>query len=576
MKKLLCIICAVVSLVVSAAVERHFIWPEGKMPYSDQKHLIAAMTDVKNFKADEWRHPYLEWSKPPAADKKNGACVILISGGAYNCCCDVGHVRNWEKMLTEEGVTCVNFVYRTPRPHGLPIWQCAWADAQRAVRIVRSEAAKRGFDPNRIGTMSMSAGSHLATLLATSSMTPAYEPVDDLDKAPCNINFACTFAIAYALTDGVGCPNMREGDSIDTKLDSVFKFDKQTCPMWMSHGGKDVYSPMASTLVYRKLRQMKIPAEVHIYPDKGHAVLGFDRAVEFLRQMQYFGPLAKSQGLADRYHSDKDRATYEKVEIWPKGKMPYLQTEVKQCEPFLEWHTPKKLTTKGIQIIWSGGSYMGNSTSSFEVAPFRRYLNEKGMTVVTVQYRTPRPAAPLAKHTTAWADIQRAIRIVRSEAEKRGLDPNRIGIMGSSAGGHLALMGATSSCRKAYGGIDKIDNLPCNPQWAVAIYPAYALTDGLDHPNTKGGNEDSARLAPEFSFDLKTPPILFIHGDNDAWAAMNSVKTWEQLSRMGIQGELHTLALRPHCFQGWAVPGTGSHTWMDRIWEFMQSKGFNK
>jgi hypothetical protein len=57
---------------------------------------------------------------------------------------------------------------------------------------------------------------------------------------------------------------------------------------------------------------------------------------------------------------------------------------------------------------------------------------------------------------------------------------------------------------------------------------------------------------------------------------MNSVKAWEQLRRMGIQGELHTLAKRGHCFQARAVPGTGSYTWMDRIWEFMTAKGFNK
>ena len=174
------------------------------------------------------------------------------------------------------------------------------------------------------------------------------------------------------------------------------------------------------------------------------------------------------------------------------------------------------------------------------------------------------------------AQSPRTIRIVRSEAASRGLDPDRIGIMGSSAGGHLTLMGATSSKRRAYWPIDKIDKLPCNVQWAVAIYPAYSLTDGVNRPNMNGGNLDSDRLVPEFSFDLATPPIIFLHGDADGWAAMNSVKAWEQLRRMGIQGELHTLAKRDHCFQSRAVPGTGSYTWMDRIWEFMTAKGFNR
>ena len=248
----------------------------------------------------------------------------------------------------------------------------------------------------------------------------------------------------------------------------------------------------------------------------------------------------------------------------------------KQCQPYLEWHLPKELKTKAIQIIYSGGAYGGNDPDGFEVAPARRYLNEKGMTVVTVKYRTPRPQGGLAKHTTAWQDLQRAIRIVRSEAAAKGLDPDRIGIMGSSAGGHLTLMGATSSKSRSYSPIDDLDKLPCNVRWAVAIYPAYALTDGADSHNAKGGNEDDARLVPEFSFDLATCPMLFIHGDADGWAAMNSVKCWEQLRRMGIQSDLHTLVGRGHCFQRKAAPETGSYTWMGRIWEFMNHEGFNK
>lgn len=577
MKKML--VLAIFATVGSlfAREPKTYIWPEGKMPYSDQTHLKAVMTDVsskKDFNPDEWRIPYIEWCDAPKVENKTDVCMILISGGGYGCCCDVGMIKDWEKKLADLGVTCVNFVYRTPRPKGLPIWQCAWADGQRAVRMVRAEAAKRGFNPNKIGVMSMSAGSHLATLLATSSMTAAYEPIDDLDKEPCNINFACPFAIAYAMTDGVGCPNTRDGDAVDVKLDEVFKFDEKTCPMCMMHGGNDIFSPAASTFVYRELRKRKIPAEVHLYPDKGHGAFGFDRAVEFMRQMEILGPLGKEEKLKERYASDEARGEHIKAAIWPKGKMPNRQE--KQCEPYLEWHLPKVLKTKAIQVIWSGGGYYENVPDGFEVAPFRRYLNERGMAVVTVKYRVPRPAAPLAKHTTAWQDIQRAIRIVRSEAESHGLDPNRIGIMGSSAGGHLTFMGATSSKRRAYWPIDNIDKLPCNVQWAVAIYPAYSLTDGVNRVNANGGNLDSDRLVPEFSFDLATPPIIFLHGDADEWSAMNSVKAWEQLRRMGIQGEVHTLAKRGHCFQSRAVPGTGSYTWMDRIWEFMTAKGFNK
>ena len=571
---------ATIALILAAlaqalAGERTYLWPEGRMPDA-QPRQIATMTDVSKadgFVADEWRRPYIEWYDEPAAEGKTDACMILISGGAYKSCCDVGLVKGWHEKLSALGVTCVKLVYRTPRPEGLPIWQSAWEDGQRAVRLVRSEAAKRGFSPEKIGTMSMSAGSHLATLLATSSQTPAYEPVDELDTTvPCHINWACTFAIAYAMTDGVGTRNEREGDAVDAVLDDVFRFDGKTCPMWMSHGGADPYSPMSSTFVYRRLRSMKVPAELHLYPDKPHGAFGFDRAVEFLRQMQFIGELGPEVPIMGRYADDGARAAYEKEAIWPDGRMPSAQTN--QCSPYIEWHIPKELKTKAVQMIYSGGSYNGNGPDGFEVAPARRSLNERGMTVVTMKYRTPRPLGGLAKHTTAWQDLQRAIRIVRSEAPSRGLDPDRIGIMGSSAGGHLTLMGATSSRHRSYYPIDDLDKLPCNVQWAIAIYPAYALTDGAERNNETGGNDDSARLVPEFSFDPDTPPMLFVHGDADKWAAMNSVKAWEQLRRMGVQGELHTLALRTHCFQNKASPGTGSYTWLERIGEFLDTKGF--
>ena len=568
MKKIISLLLVFLGLN-SFAFEREAIWPKGKMPDA-QDGQIAAMTDeanAKGFKADKHRVAYLEWFDSPAPELRNGSCMILISGGAYNNCCDVGLVKTWCEELTKQGVQCVNFVYRTPRPVGIPIYQTAWEDGQRAVRMVRSEAAKRGFDPEKIGTISMSAGSHLALLLATSSQTPAYEPIDKLDEIPCHINWAIVNAPAYVTTDGeAGTPSSHQGYGPEVKLSDVFKFDEKTCPMSLHHGGKDPYSPNGSTLIYRELRKRKIPAELHLYPDKGHGAFGLERGIEFMRQMGFLGPLAKEESIMDRFPSDADRAEYIKEDLWPEGKMPDVREN--QCKPYLEWHIPAVLKTKAIQIIYSGGAYNGNDPNSFEVAPARRYLNAMGMTVVTVKYRTPRPEG-LPKHTTAWEDLERAVKIVRSEAAGRGLDPDHIGIMGSSAGGHLTLMGVTSSRHMAYLPVDDIDKLRGNVQWGIGIYPAYALTDGAEVFNTTGGNDDSALLVPEFTFDLDTAPMLFIHGDADPWACMNSVKTWEKMRAMGIQSELHTLALRGHCFQLMSVPGTGSYTYLDRIGEFI-------
>ena len=572
MKRIAFLLFALCAIHLVSAAKIESVWPKGKMPHR-QAHQIAAMLDeasAEGFCPDKHREAYIEWMPAPEKGVRTDACMILISGGGYFSCCDVGLVDEWNRRFTQEGIQCVKFVYRTPRPQGLPIYQTAWEDAQRAVRLIRSQARKRGINPEKIGVVSQSAGSHLALLLATSSQTPAYEPIDALDTISCHINWAIVNSPAYVTTDAEeGTPATRQGYGVDVKLSSIYKFDARTCPMSLHHGGADEYSPNGSTLIYRELRKRGIPAELHLYPGRPHGAYGLERGVEFMRQMEFYKPLEPEVDIMQRYDSDDACAKTVETDVWPAGKMPDAREG--QCKPLIKWYFPKEKKTDAIQIIYSGGSYMGNDWNGFEVAPARRYLNQLGMTVVTMCYRTPRPEG-LPKHVTAWQDLQRAIRTVRSEASKYGLDGNQVGIMGSSAGGHLTLMGVTSSMHQSYLPMDDIDRIPCNVQWGIGIYPAYVLKDGADGHNSHGGNTDEDTLVPEFSFDLQTAPMLFIHGDADGYASMGSVKVWEKMRSMGIQSELHTLALRQHCFQRKASPGTGSYTWLDRIAEYLRDR----
>ena len=572
MKRIAFLLFALCAIHLVSAAKIETVWPKGKMPHR-QAHQIAAMLDeasAQGFCPDKDREAYIEWMPAPEKGVRTDACMILISGGGYFSCCDVGLVDEWNRRFTQEGIQCVKFVYRTPRPQGLPIYQTAWEDAQRAVRLIRSQARKRGINPEKIGVVSQSAGSHLALLLATSSQTPAYEPIDALDTISCHINWAIVNSPADATADAEeGTPATRQGYGVDVKLSSIYKFDARTCPMSLHHGGADEYSPNGSTLIYRELRKRGIPAELHLYPGRPHGAYGLERGVEFMRQMEFYKPLEPEVDIMQRYDSDDACAKTVETDVWPAGKMPDAREG--QCKPLIKWYFPKEKKTDAIQIIYSGGSYMGNDWNGFEVAPARRYLNQLGMTVVTMCYRTPRPEG-LPKHVTAWQDLQRAIRTVRSEASKYGLDGNQVGIMGSSAGGHLTLMGVTSSMHQSYLPMDDIDRIPCNVQWGIGIYPAYVLKDGADGHNSHGGNTDEDTLVPEFSFDLQTAPMLFIHGDADGYASMGSVKVWEKMRSMGIQSELHTLALRQHCFQRKASPGTGSYTWLDRIAEYLRDR----
>ena len=114
-----CVAVALTSFAGWSAVEREYIWPDGKMP-SLQSHQIAATTaEVKapGYNADDYRRPYLDWFEPPAGTNKTDVCMILISGGGYINCCDVALVERWRRKLTALGITS------TPRPaSSSPCW----------------------------------------------------------------------------------------------------------------------------------------------------------------------------------------------------------------------------------------------------------------------------------------------------------------------------------------------------------------------------------------------------------------------------------------------------------------------
>ena len=136
------------------AAERVPLWPEGKIPNFQSGQIAATTQEVKapGFKPEANTMPHLNWYEPPK--EKNGACMLLISGGGYNNCCDGAWIDLVAKKLTELGYVCVNLTYRTPRPKNLPIYQSAWEDGQRAVRLVRNEAKQRGFDLRFLGRRS--------------------------------------------------------------------------------------------------------------------------------------------------------------------------------------------------------------------------------------------------------------------------------------------------------------------------------------------------------------------------------------------------------------------------------------
>ena len=299
------------------------LWPDGKMPDAQDHQIAATIEEAKapGFDRAANRMPHVQWFDAVEGAPKTDTCMIIISGGGYQCCCDGPAFAPLVQKMLEAGIHCVNLTYRTPRPKGIPLYQTAWEDGQRAVRLVRSMAAARGFNPEKIGVMGCSAGSHLSVMLATSALTPAYAPIDDLDKVPCHINWAIPFCPAYALTDGLEGKNATGGDGPDVKLNPSFKFDAKTCPMCLFHGGVDPYSPIGSTQIYRQLRRMKIPAELHLDADRAHGPVkapAYERALEFMRQIGVLGKLGRPVAQDHRFMPGATIRT-EKEMLWPEG-----------------------------------------------------------------------------------------------------------------------------------------------------------------------------------------------------------------------------------------------------------------
>ena len=135
------ILCSwLLGAVLEFAGERVALWPQGKIPDFQTSQIAATTQEVKapGFKAADHAMPYLDWYEAPA--EKNGGCMLLISGGGYQSCCDGVWIDRVAKKLSELGFVCASLTYRTPRPQGLPIYHSAWEDGQLAVRLVRNDS----------------------------------------------------------------------------------------------------------------------------------------------------------------------------------------------------------------------------------------------------------------------------------------------------------------------------------------------------------------------------------------------------------------------------------------------------
>lgn len=219
-------------------------------------------------------------------------------------------------------------------------------------------------------------------------------------------------------------------------------------------------------------------------------------------------------------------------------------------------------------LICPGGGYW-NLAWDLEGEEVAAWLNSAGVTGFVVKYRVPRrPGQPEELPAPGpLLDAQRALSLVRSRAGDFGIDPKRIGVMGFSAGGHLAVATATRFDRRAYTPVDEIDRVSCRPDFAVAVYPGYFIEQ---RPAGVEINKDV--LAPYMRIPKDTPPVFLVHASDDPVAgAENSVAMYLALRRAGVAAELHVYARGGHGF-GVRRSDLPCSTWTDRCLEWLKNQ----
>ena len=239
---------------------------------------------------------------------------------------------------------------------------------------------------------------------------------------------------------------------------------------------------------------------------------------------------------------------------------------------------PSKAENKGAAVlIIPGGGYarLAYQISGWQLA---KWFNTIGITAFVLNHRMPQSPDVITSHEAPLADAQRAMRHIRANADSFGIDLNKVGVMGSSAGGHLSA--SLSTFTEDWGlGKDALDNLNFRPNFTILISPVISMSD-YTHKGSRDnllGKDAKAESIEQFSCHKRvndnTPPALLIHADNDrSVSSMNSILYYSALKEAGVKGSSlhifpeggHSISLRqqPGSTQQWPFLAA---TWLYEI-----------
>jgi acetyl esterase/lipase len=266
------------------------------------------------------------------------------------------------------------------------------------------------------------------------------------------------------------------------------------------------------------------------------------------------------------------------VPLW-KGPAPQSNGGSPKDIPTLTVFLPEKSDSPTPAILICPGGGYGGLAFDPEGTHEARWFQSRGVAGLVLKYRLPSDGY---RHPVPLLDAQRAMRLIRSHAADWKIDPAKVGVMGFSAGGHLASTLETHFDAGNSQASDPVDALSCRPDFAVLVYPVISMKEGITHQGSKdnllGPNPDPAlveNLSNETQVTAKTPPTLLVHAQDDGVVPIqNSRLMYAALQKAGVPSAFQEYPRGGHGFGFGRNPDPSPAGWLDKVGGWLKSQGF--
>ncbi|MCF8226045.1 MAG: alpha/beta hydrolase [Bacteroidales bacterium] len=280
-----------------------------------------------------------------------------------------------------------------------------------------------------------------------------------------------------------------------------------------------------------------------------------------------------------------------KLDLYPEGAIPNYKdvgeeevwdtTDIVRIRkvqvPDIQVFLPAKKNRTGEAVVICPGGGYHILAYDWEGEDIAKFFNSKGIAGIVLKYRLPTSEAQVEPHLSPLMDAQRAMRMTRHHAEAWGIDPGKIGIMGFSAGGHLASSLSTHYDAGNMVADDPVERESCRPDFSILMYPVISFTGEFQHSGSrKALVGDNPELMEYFSNELQvtedTPPAILIHSSDDkAVPVKNSIVYYEALLENGVEAEMH---IYPYGGHGYSLAiGQGRLAgWTDRVVDWIRGQ----